>query len=156
MGKDWIASPTNKRKRICAKCRQPRTKQGHDPCIANLPGVMMACCGHGVRDGYIMFMDGRIIRGAFTVDMRWFNSKPENLFQEFHGLIKEIKNPYETVDGLAREFGIGELEKLLDYLEVFGGSRAGFHQTKTFIDAGRAYVLNHQQRQEELNDSQVR
>ena len=53
--RDWI----NGR---CAACKQARTPEGHDPCIANLPGVLFACCGHGNTDGYIKFEDGRCLR----------------------------------------------------------------------------------------------
>src|SRR5262249_1254975 len=47
--------------RPCAKCGGHRTPEGHDPCIANLPGVTSACCGHGLG-GYIAFEDRRVIR----------------------------------------------------------------------------------------------
>ncbi len=47
--------------RPCARCGKFPTAEGHDPCIANLPGVRAACCGHGFQ-GYIMFEDGRTIR----------------------------------------------------------------------------------------------
>ena len=47
----------------CPKCEKPRTELGHDPCIANLPGVRYACCGHGgVSYAYIYFEDGHCIR----------------------------------------------------------------------------------------------
>lgn len=50
----------------CGHCGAPApTTEGHDPCIANLPGVIHACCGHGVGRAYAMFSDGRIIRGFF-------------------------------------------------------------------------------------------
>lgn len=45
----------------CRLCKEPRTDEGHDPCIANLPGVLFACCGHGEPNGYIKFVDGRSI-----------------------------------------------------------------------------------------------
>ena len=45
-----------------------RTPEGHDPCIANLPGVVFACCGHGVKEGYVCFESGTIIRGDFRVE----------------------------------------------------------------------------------------
>lgn len=45
----------------CKLCRDMRTDKGHDPCIANLPGVVYACCGHGQESGYILFRDGRVI-----------------------------------------------------------------------------------------------
>jgi hypothetical protein len=43
--------------RTCALCKRPRTKSGHDPCIEDLPGVLQACCGHGVTDGYFVLAD---------------------------------------------------------------------------------------------------
>jgi hypothetical protein len=46
--------------RPCAKCGLLPTRWGHDPCIADLPGVRDACCGHGLG-GYIAFEDGRMI-----------------------------------------------------------------------------------------------
>jgi len=51
--------------RPCVRCGKYPTEEGHDQCIANLPGVKNACCGHGVHEGYIQFEDGRIIRGNF-------------------------------------------------------------------------------------------
>ena len=32
---------------ICPHCKQDKVEGEHDPCIANLPGVKFACCGHG-------------------------------------------------------------------------------------------------------------
>jgi hypothetical protein len=48
-------------KRPCPRCGGLRTPEGHDPCIANLPGVTAACCGHGIGIGYILFEDHRAI-----------------------------------------------------------------------------------------------
>jgi hypothetical protein len=50
---------------VCVKCGLKRTAAGHDPCIANLPGVRHACCGHGVHSGYIYFENGILINGQF-------------------------------------------------------------------------------------------
>ena len=66
----WVYKDTEevvdfKNPRPCSRCGKLPTEKGHDPCIANLPGVDNACCGHGVRQGYIQFSDGRIIRGMF-------------------------------------------------------------------------------------------
>jgi len=49
------------KKGLCRLCEEPRTPKGHDPCIANLPGVLYACCGHGEERGYIKFEDGRVL-----------------------------------------------------------------------------------------------
>lgn len=52
--KDWVDG-------LCVACGQCKTPEGHDPCIANLPGVLFACCGHGNGRGYIKFEDGRCL-----------------------------------------------------------------------------------------------
>lgn len=49
----------------CVRCGEPPTIEGHDPCIANLPGVIAACCGHGRTQPYALFSDGRVLRGRF-------------------------------------------------------------------------------------------
>ena len=56
--------------RNCGKCKQPRTKEGHDPCLGEIKNVMNVCCGHG--DGssaYIQFYNGLCLRGikGFTL-----------------------------------------------------------------------------------------
>lgn len=48
--------------RPCPACGNKPTAEGHDACLANLPGVKNACCGHGVELGYIQFEDGTVIR----------------------------------------------------------------------------------------------
>lgn len=54
--------------RPCKRCGQMPTPDGHDACIGHLPGVIGACCGHGVEVGYITFEDGTILRGNFVID----------------------------------------------------------------------------------------
>ena len=44
-------------KRECPFCGKYETSEGHDPCIANLPGVKHACCGHGIMKTYIVYED---------------------------------------------------------------------------------------------------
>ena len=53
--------------RPCPKCGQLPNVDGHDHCIARLPGVKNACCGHGTGEGYIEFENGITIRGLFIV-----------------------------------------------------------------------------------------
>ena len=55
-----------RKKQRCPACGLCPTPEGHDPCLGTLPGVRYACCGHGRDQGYIMFEDGRTIRGYFT------------------------------------------------------------------------------------------
>lgn len=54
--------------RSCLTCGLTRTDKNHDPCIADLPKVRHACCGHGVESmpyggatGYVGLNDGRCI-----------------------------------------------------------------------------------------------
>jgi len=62
-GHNWYYSNNDERVRednvrLCPKCGYYPTKKGHDHCIANLPGVEFACCGHGKLNGggYIKFI----------------------------------------------------------------------------------------------------
>jgi len=48
----------------CKLCGKPRTPEGHDACLGELPGVVGACCGHG-KEGYIEFENGTTIYGRF-------------------------------------------------------------------------------------------
>lgn len=58
---DWTSCKA--RRNTCGRCGKPDTPEGHDGCLGNLPGVMNACCGHGVAsDAYVQFWDGRILR----------------------------------------------------------------------------------------------
>jgi hypothetical protein len=50
----------------CDLCGRRPTAKGHDACIADLPGVDFACCGHRAGEtGYVKFSDGRVIDGQF-------------------------------------------------------------------------------------------
>ncbi|MDR3616562.1 MAG: hypothetical protein P4L53_23585 [Candidatus Obscuribacterales bacterium] len=59
-----IANP-----RPCFGCNAKCANGEQDPCIANLPGTLQACCGHGVElsprgylNGYVALADGRTMR----------------------------------------------------------------------------------------------
>lgn len=52
----------------CGKCDKPYTSEGHDPCIASLPYIRNACCGHGEpQEAYLQFMNGKCVRGRLAV-----------------------------------------------------------------------------------------
>ncbi|MBF4469170.1 MAG: hypothetical protein ISP01_07165 [Methanobrevibacter arboriphilus] len=52
-------SPVNKYVNIvCPKCMKKMKEDEVDNCIGRLPGVKHACCGHGVKQGYIIFENG--------------------------------------------------------------------------------------------------
>lgn len=41
---------------LCKSCDRHPTKEGHDACLGELPGVANACCGHGdVEKAYVQF-----------------------------------------------------------------------------------------------------
>lgn len=62
MKAEWLAWQRHEAGAVCPKCKKLRTVDGHDPCIANLPGVRYACCGHGRTEGYIFFETGLTMR----------------------------------------------------------------------------------------------
>lgn len=47
--------------RLCPKCSKMPTEEGYDGCLGKLPGILEACCGHGIRKGYIIFENGKKI-----------------------------------------------------------------------------------------------
>lgn len=52
------------RDRACGHCGLRRTPEGHDGCIGTLPGVVNACCGHGVaEEAYVQYEGGDLVRG---------------------------------------------------------------------------------------------
>ncbi len=65
--------PTIGEDRSCGRCGKDETEEGHDACIAKLPGVVNACCGHGQNEGYISFEDGRVI--YMNITGRWDKGK---------------------------------------------------------------------------------
>jgi len=54
--KEWLYADNGKsvisEKRKCPRCGEFQTDKGHDPCVANTPGVSSICCGHGVEKPY--------------------------------------------------------------------------------------------------------
>ena len=65
---DDLAVKDNWTARPCNKCGESFTKDGHDPCIANLPCVMNACCGHGDdSSAYVQFKSGESIHGTEAI-----------------------------------------------------------------------------------------
>lgn len=55
---------------MCERCNKPALTytvvEGqiveHDTCLDVLPGVISACCGHGIHEGHIKFKNGTRIR----------------------------------------------------------------------------------------------
>ncbi len=67
---DNSSVPENWKHRPCKKCGDYFTEDGHDPCIANLPNVQNACCGHAdTSQAYIQFNDGIRKNGQEAIDI---------------------------------------------------------------------------------------
>ena len=69
---EWLyqdtKSPTVSNPRPCGHCGKPNTIEGHDACLGILPGVMNACCGHGVNDNaYVQISPDHLINGEEAV-----------------------------------------------------------------------------------------
>lgn len=54
--------------RPCKKCGLFPDDSGEDPCWGHLPGVMSACCGHGVQIPFIVLKSGEAISGQEALD----------------------------------------------------------------------------------------
>lgn len=59
-------STTKEKIKPCPVCGEHQI-DGCDPCLGKLPGVISACCGHGVKPGYVIFENGIKIKGTFKV-----------------------------------------------------------------------------------------
>lgn len=57
--KSWKYSDNNEsvenNERPCKRCGKMPTKDGHDACLGNMPGVKHACCGHGELEPYFIY-----------------------------------------------------------------------------------------------------
>ena len=66
---EWLykdtLTPTAGNERPCGNCGGEYTEEGHDKCLGTLPGVMNACCGHGVkREAYVQIDSKNIVKGT--------------------------------------------------------------------------------------------
>ncbi len=74
VNKTWRYSDTKQnvsenQRRKCGHCENEETKEGHDACLGTLPGIMNACCGHGVEgDAYVQYPSGDCMRGIEAVE----------------------------------------------------------------------------------------
>lgn len=77
--------------RPCPHCNKELKKDGMDPCLGELPGVVAACCGHGGRgfhSPYIMFENGIVINNFETVN---FYSRGDKTKESYVVDLKNIK-----------------------------------------------------------------
>ncbi len=54
--------------RPCKKCGLYPLESGEDPCWGHLPGVVSACCGHGVQIPFIVLESGNARSGQEALD----------------------------------------------------------------------------------------
>ena len=90
--------------RVCGHCGLPNTTDGYDGCLGKLPGVVNACCGHGVKaEAYTQYPESVMmpsklwflnffllqwffIRLAFVYDVRDDGSLKYHHWMIIHGM----------------------------------------------------------------------
>lgn len=56
--------------RPCGHCGLANTPDGHDGCLGTLPGVLNACCGHGIDgDAYVCLDTGKRYAGSAAIGL---------------------------------------------------------------------------------------
>lgn len=86
----WVyrdtGTPTVGSDRPCGHCGKGRTAEGHDGCLGTLPGVMNACCGHGIEgEAYIQFWTGARIAGKAAMEVSTEMTKQDALDKVYKG-----------------------------------------------------------------------
>lgn len=62
-------TPTIGVARNCGHCGNKNSKEGHDGCLGTLPGVMNACCGHGIKnEAYLQFSPEKCLHGEDAIN----------------------------------------------------------------------------------------
>lgn len=79
--KTWYYEDTGERvdlvpKRPCPRCGRLPTAEGYDACLNHIPGVIHACCGHGIERGYVVKENGHRIEFDYFLDSI-FGALPE-------------------------------------------------------------------------------
>ena len=57
-GTQWVFSDTRRPvdpRRPCRRCKRSPTSEGYDHCLGHVAGASSACCGHGVKRGFVNF-----------------------------------------------------------------------------------------------------
>jgi len=55
MDGQWVYEDTREHfddSRPCKRCGRFPTMEGYDACLGYIPGIVSACCGHGVTEPY--------------------------------------------------------------------------------------------------------
>lgn len=101
----------NNPNRDCGHCGRSNTADGYDGCLGALPGVMNACCGHGIEEAaYVQFQVDRDVLDRFVEAVG-------------HGQVKgpykpksERSNPYYRVEIAGRNRVCEVLTRLWPFL----------------------------------------
>ena len=106
----WVyrdtGSPTVSSDRPCGHCGRARTAEGHDGCLGTLPGVMNACCGHGIEgEAYIQFWTGARIAGKAAMEVSTEMTKQKALDKANRHLLEVITAASKPLEHLASALG---------------------------------------------------
>lgn len=66
-------------KRTCELCGKP-CGDGPDPCLDELPGVISACCGHGITPPYLWTTTTAYYHSEAVAMMRALGGNPPRLY----------------------------------------------------------------------------
>lgn len=88
--------------RGCGHCGLADTPEGHDGCLGEIPGVLNACCGHGIEaDAYVQTEDNLHLRGRLAVEWMIERLRRQNI---------TLTAANECWAELAAEHGFGALK----------------------------------------------
>lgn len=58
---EWLYAdthaPIDGEPRPCAKCGRLPTVEGYDACLGHIDGAKWVCCGHGLKEPYVLYKD---------------------------------------------------------------------------------------------------
>lgn len=110
-GKEWVFIDTQEpisKERECRACGVKPSPDGHDPCIANLPNVKYACCGHYSENGYVLFKDhfipdvdrtklcSDIVSNEYHEGALVVRGKTEDILEFVSNYLKQLKHGSKT------------------------------------------------------------
>lgn len=89
---DEVYNNDGQHERPCKRCGKMPTEEGHDACLGNIPGVVAACCGHGIEDPYVLTEGGIVseIPGMYTkkFSSQWYENHTPTISDDIR-LFKE-------------------------------------------------------------------
>ena len=61
--------------RPCKRCGHLPTQEGYDYCLGHIKGAKSACCGHGIKEGFVMYDRSFQKNNLQSIPERWTESQ---------------------------------------------------------------------------------